>query len=176
MDAGGTVPGMAGNYDETGHATRVTELALRLAEAMRAGAARIDAIRTGGPLHDIGKAAVAPSILRKPGPLAPNELQQIRVHPEAGARMLANVRSVQHALSCVLHHHERWDGAGYPHGLAGEAIPFEARILAVADAYDAMTSDRPYRKARSPEEARAEVERCAGSQFDPQVAGAFLAL
>jgi HD-GYP domain-containing protein (c-di-GMP phosphodiesterase class II) len=167
---------MRADYDDAGHAARVTELALRLADAMRVEASRIDAIRTGGPLHDIGKAAVAPSILRKPGPLAPNEVKEIRIHPEAGARMLADVRSVQHGLSCVLHHHERWDGAGYPHGLAGEEIPFEARILAVADAYDAMTSDRPYRDALSADAARAEVERCSGTQFDPQVATAFLAL
>jgi HD-GYP domain-containing protein (c-di-GMP phosphodiesterase class II) len=162
--------------DQAGHASRVTSLALELAQALGAGRTRIDAIRTGGPLHDIGKAAVKPSILRKPGPLAPDEVEEIRVHPVAGARMLAGVASVKHALGCILHHHERWDGNGYPHGLAGDEIPYEARIIAVADAYDAMTSDRPYRAAMSRDDARAEIERCSGTQFDPQIAGAFLAL
>ncbi|HEY6960354.1 MAG TPA: HD-GYP domain-containing protein [Gaiellaceae bacterium] len=162
--------------DEAGHSARVTALALRIADALRAGTTRIDAIRAGGPVHDIGKTAVAPSILRKPGPLDPDELAEIRVHPLAGARMLAGVASVKRGLACVLHHHERWDGTGYPHGLAGIEIPIEARILAVADAYDAMTTDRPYRAALSRDEARAEIERCAGTQFDPQVAQAFLAI
>jgi HD-GYP domain-containing protein (c-di-GMP phosphodiesterase class II) len=90
--------------------------------------------------------------------------------------MLDGIRSLRAALDCVLHHHERWDGTGYPYGLGGERIPLEARILAVADAYDAMTSVRPYRDPRTHEEALAEVERCSGSQFDPQVARAFLSL
>jgi HD-GYP domain-containing protein (c-di-GMP phosphodiesterase class II) len=90
--------------------------------------------------------------------------------------MLQGVKSLRSALNCVLHHHERWDGAGYPYGLGGEAIPLEARILAVADAYDAMTSERPYRAPRTREEALAEVERCAGSQFDPQIARVFVTL
>ncbi len=162
--------------DEAGHAARVTTLALRIADALGAGRTRLDAIRTGGPLHDIGKAAVAPSILRKPGPLDPDEVQEIRVHPIAGAHMLAGVASVRHALGCVLHHHERWDGHGYPHGLAGHEIPYEARIIAVADAYDAMTTDRPYRSAMTEADARAEIQRCSGTQFDPDVAEAFLGL
>jgi HD-GYP domain-containing protein (c-di-GMP phosphodiesterase class II) len=162
--------------DEAGHSARVTSLALRIAAALDAGRTRVDAIATGGPLHDIGKASVPPAILRKAGPLEPDEVAEIRVHPVVGARMLAGVASVRHALGCVLHHHERWDGGGYPHGLAGHEIPYEARIIAVADAYDAMTSDRPYRSALSDEDARAEIERCSGTQFDPQVAQAFLAL
>jgi putative nucleotidyltransferase with HDIG domain len=162
--------------DGHGHALRVTELALRIAAALGAGERRIQAIRAGGPLHDIGKLEVDRAILEKPGALDPDELDEIRAHPELGARMLQGVRSMRAALDCVLHHHERWDGTGYPYGLGGHEIPLEARILAVADAYDAMISDRPYRKARTPEEARAEVERCAGSQFDPQVAVAFLSL
>jgi HD-GYP domain-containing protein (c-di-GMP phosphodiesterase class II) len=162
--------------DSVGHAERVTALALRIAEALRAGGARIDAIRTGGPLHDIGKLAVDAAILRKPGALAPEELEEIRTHPLHGARMLERDEAAQPGLGCVLHHHERWDGTGYPHGLAGDEIPIEARILAVADAYDAMTSDRPYRAALEHDQAVAEVERCAGTQFDPQVARAFLAL
>jgi HD-GYP domain-containing protein (c-di-GMP phosphodiesterase class II) len=154
------------------HATRVTALALRLAYLLHAGKHRIDAIRAGGPLHDIGKLRVSTSILRKPGPLAPDELDEIRVHPVVGAHMLADVADAQDGLDCVLYHHERWDGSGYPHGLAAGAIPLEARIVAVADAYDAMTSDRPYRKALTHDQAIAEVERCAGTQFDPQIADA----
>ena len=159
-----------------GHSARVTALALRLAEAMRAGEARIEAIRVGGPVHDIGKAAVDPAILNKPSALDPDELVEIRRHPLVGAEMIHGIKSLRAAVHCVLHHHERWDGTGYPHGLKAHEIPFEARILAVADAYDAMTSDRPYQPALTHEDAIAEVERCSGSQFDPQVAGALIAL
>jgi len=162
--------------DNAGHAARVTEIALRLAAAMDVSKPRIDAIKAGGPLHDIGKLEVDPAILDKPGMLDLDELEEIRAHPELGARMLHGIRSLRAALDCVLHHHERWDGGGYPYGLGGEAIPLEARILAVADAYDAMTSLRPYRAARTREEALAEVERCGGSQFDPHIARVFLSL
>jgi putative nucleotidyltransferase with HDIG domain len=162
--------------DIAGHAQRVTELALRLAAAVGAGPARLEAIRAGGPLHDVGKLELDPAILRKPGALDERELAAIRRHPVLGARMLRGIRSLRGALDCVLHHHERWDGTGYPDGLGGNEIPFEARILAVADAYDAMTSDRPYRAALTDEEARAEVARCAGTQFDPAIAEAFLDL
>jgi putative nucleotidyltransferase with HDIG domain len=162
--------------DNAGHAARVTEIALRLAAAMDVGPARLAAIKAGGPLHDIGKLEVDRAILDKPGALDADELEEIRTHPELGARMLHGIRSLRAALNCVLHHHERWDGGGYPYGLGGDAIPLEARILAVADAYDAMTSQRPYRAARTRAEALAEVERCAGSQFDPQIARVFLTL
>jgi HD-GYP domain-containing protein (c-di-GMP phosphodiesterase class II) len=157
-----------------GHAERVTGMALLLAEELRAGDSRIKAIRIGGPLHDIGKLAVPQSILQKPGPLDPEELEEIRAHPIVGIRILDGVEGARDGLDCVLHHHEWWNGRGYPHGLRGHEIPFEARILAVADAYDAMISHRPYRRALTHEEAIAEVERCAGTQFDPQVAEAFL--
>jgi len=162
--------------DGAGHAMRVTALALRLAGTVRASTQRVEAIRSGGPLHDIGKLAVASSILQKPGPLAPDELETIRTHPVVGVHLLADVEDAQPGLECVLHHHEWWDGSGYPHGLTAGAIPFEARILAVADAYDAMRFDRPYRAALTHEEAIAEVERCSGTQFDPQVAEALLEL
>ena len=162
--------------DNAGHAARVTELALRLAAVMEVSKERVQAIRDGGPLHDIGKLELDRAILDKPGALDADELEEIRAHPELGARMLDGIRSLRAALDCVLHHHEWWDGTGYPYGLGGEAIPIEARILAVADAYDAMTSTRPYRDPRTREEALAEVERCAGSQFDPLVARAFLEL
>jgi putative nucleotidyltransferase with HDIG domain len=159
-----------------GHSARVTVLALRIAEAMRAGEARLEAIRVGGPVHDIGKAAVDPKILNKPSALDADELVEIRRHPVVGAEMIQGIKSLRAAVHCVLHHHERWDGGGYPHGLAAHEIPFEARILAVADAYDAMTSERPYQAALTHEDAIAEVERCSGTQFDPQVAHALIAL
>jgi putative nucleotidyltransferase with HDIG domain len=160
--------------DGAGHAARVTALALRLAEEVHAGRDRIDAIRAGGPLHDVGKLQVDTEILQKPGPLAPAERAQIRSHPVVGAHMLLDVEDAQGGLDCVLYHHEWWNGSGYPHGLTAGAIPLEARILAVADAYDAMTFDRPYRKALTHEQAIAEVERYAGTQFDPQIARALL--
>lgn len=162
--------------DGAGHAARVTALALRLAEALQASGQRLDAIRAGGPLHDVGKLGVPTEVLQKPGPLAPEEFDQIRTHPVIGAHMLAEVEDAQGGLDCVLYHHERWDGSGYPYGLLAGAIPLEARIVAVADAYDAMTFDRPYRQALTQEQAIAEVERCAGSQFDPQIAEVLLAI
>jgi putative nucleotidyltransferase with HDIG domain len=158
------------------HSTRVTELALSLVRALDAGEDVEQAIRVGGPLHDVGKLAVSEEILRKRGPLDPDEVVEIRKHPVTGAKMLGGIRSLRVGMDCVLHHHERWDGDGYPYGLAGAAIPIEARIVSVADAFDAMISDRPYRAAMAREAALAEVDRCAGSQFDPQVAGALLAL
>ncbi len=132
-------------------------------------------LRLGGTLHDVGKLAIPDSILNKPGRLTDDELREVRAHPELGARMVALDPALRPALPAVLHHHERWDGAGYPSGKSGAAIPFEARILAVVDSYDAMTSDRPYRAALPTEQAVFEVERCAGTQFDPDVAVAFLA-
>jgi putative nucleotidyltransferase with HDIG domain len=163
-------PGLAG------HAARVTALAIRLAHALGAADRRLEALRIGGPLHDIGKLAVDPAILGKPSALDAAELAEIRKHPVTGVQMLAGVEGVRDAIDCVLHHHERWDGHGYPHGLGGNEIPFEARILAVADAYDAMTSDRPYRSALRHDDALAEVRRCSGTQFDPRVAEVFLSL
>ena len=158
------------------HSTRVTELALSLVRALDAGEDVEQAIRVGGPLHDVGKLAVSEEILRKRGPLDPDEVIEIRKHPVTGAKMLGGIRSLRVGMDCVLHHHERWDGDGYPYGLAGAAIPIEARIVSVADAFDAMISDRPYRSAMPREAALAEVDRCAGSQFDPKVASALLTL
>ncbi len=109
--------------DGAGHAARVTALALRLAEALDASGQRLDAIRAGGPLHDVGKLGVPTEVLQKPGPLAPEEFDQIRTHPVVGAHMLAEVEDAQGGLDCVLHHHERWDGSGYPHGLLAGADP-----------------------------------------------------
>jgi len=157
-----------------GHSARVTSIAEGLARRLGWRGERIDALRLGGSLHDVGKIAVNESVLRKSGPLTDEELAQIRTHPVAGARLIEGVEDFRPALPYVLHHHERWDGAGYPHGLAGEEIPIEARLLGVADAFDAMTSVRSYRPALSVEQALAELQRCAGSQFDPELAETFV--
>jgi HD-GYP domain-containing protein (c-di-GMP phosphodiesterase class II) len=158
-----------------GHSERVTELARAIARRLRCGRRDLRAIELGGPLHDIGKLTIPEEVLLKPGRLDEQELLQIRAHPQAGARLLEGVRSLRAALPCVLHHHERWDGRGYPFGLAGTRIPRAARILAVADAFDAMTTTRPYRRALPLPDALREVDRCAGTQFDPEASSAFLA-
>lgn len=158
-----------------GHSTRVTVIAESLAITLGWRKGRIEALRLGGSLHDVGKIAVDERILRKPGPLDDAELAQIRRHPVTGARLVESFADFEPALPYVLHHHERWDGEGYPHKLQGESIPVEARILGVADAFDAMTSLRPYRPALTVEQALAELERCAGSQFDPRLAETFVA-
>ena len=157
-----------------GHSTRVTRLAEALARRLGWNEDRLAALRVGGRLHDVGKLAIAETILLKPGRLEPAELAQIRQHPAVGARMIRRFAFAREALPYVLYHHERWDGGGYPTGKAGKAIPVEARVLALADAFDAMTSARPYRAALDPAVALEEVERCAGTQFDPSLAVAFV--
>jgi putative nucleotidyltransferase with HDIG domain len=157
-----------------GHSTRVTELARSIAARLGCDGSDLEALELGGPLHDIGKLTIRDDVLLKPGRLDEDELREIREHPAAGARMIRGVRSLRAALPCVLHHHERWDGLGYPTGRAGTSIPAEARVLAVADAFDAMTSDRPYRPPLTEVEAIAELERCAGAQFDPDVVEVFV--
>jgi putative nucleotidyltransferase with HDIG domain len=159
-----------------GHSTRVTELAEAVARAMGWSEERIASVRLGGPLHDIGKLAVSQDVLHKEGELDEAELAEIREHPKTGARLLLRVAALRAAIPYVLYHHERWDGRGYPSGKPGEEIPLEARVLAIADAFDAMTSDRPYRRALTRAEALAEVGRCAGTQFDPRIAEVFLEL
>ena len=157
-----------------GHGTRVAHLAEAVAVRLGWDAARVEALRLGSRLHDVGKLAISPRLLAKPGPLDERELRIVRTHPLVGARLVGAGLSARTALPYVLYHHERWDGAGYPTGRAGEEIPLEARLLAVADAYDAMTSPRPYRRAVSAFLALEEIERCAGSQFDPSIATLFV--
>ncbi len=130
-------------------------------------------LRLGALLHDVGKLSVPPAVLLKSGPLTEIEFVQVRRHPAAGVRMLRSLGAPREILPTVLHHHERWDGAGYPRGRVGERIPLEARILAVADSFDAMTSTRPYRAPKPAPDALDELRRCAGSQFDPILVGAF---
>ena len=157
-----------------GHSTRVTALAEGIARMLGWRRQQLDALRLGGSLHDVGKIAIDARVLRKPGPLNVQELEHIRTHPVAGARLIEGVVDLAPALPYVLHHHERWDGSGYPQRLAGKHIPLGARVLGVADAFDAMTSHRAYRPALTVDVALAEVERCAGSQFDPRLAKTFL--
>lgn len=157
-----------------GHSARVSRLAEAVGARLGWDERRLAVLRLGGALHDVGKLVVSDAVLNKPGPLTEREFAQVRLHPQAGARLVALVRALRPALPGVLHHHERWDGRGYPSGRAGAEIPLEARVLAVTDSFDAMTSERPYRRALSADAALEEVARCAGTQFDPGVALVFL--
>jgi len=154
------------------HSTRVAELGAWIAAHLGLDAEQVELTRLAGSLHDLGKLAIPEEILRKPGPLTPHERLVLERHSQIGFRMLESL-GVDPVADWVLHHHERWDGMGYPHGLAGEEIPLGARIIFVADAYDAMTSDRAYRGRLTPQEAIAELERCAGRQFDSEIVSVF---
>ena len=156
------------------HCGRVTYLAGRLAAWMGWDEERLRKLVIGARLHDIGKVMIAETILRKRGPLSPQELAEIRTHPMAGVKLIGPVDTAADALPYVLYHHERWDGTGYPTRRPAADIPEGARLLAVVDAFDAMTTTRPYRQALPTYHALAEIERCSGSQFDPDVAHAFL--
>jgi HD-GYP domain-containing protein (c-di-GMP phosphodiesterase class II) len=161
--------------DQTlGHGARVAALAEPIALELGWDCERIQSLRRAAPLHDVGKVKVRPQLLGKPGPLSLEEVAEIRSHPSAGARLVLPLRRFHEALPYVLFHHERWDGDGYPARLSGRRIPIEARILAIADAFDAMISPRPYRRALTHEHALAEVKDGAGSQFDPVAAELFV--
>ena len=154
------------------HSERVGELAARIARRLGFEETQVELTRLAASLHDLGKLAIPEEILRKPGALNESERLVLQRHPQIGHRMLESL-GVEPIADWVLHHHERWDGAGYPDRLRAEEITLGARIIFVADAWDAMTSERVYRKPLSEREAMAELERCAGSQFDPIVVGAF---
>ena len=158
------------------HSERVRLYALAVAHAHGMNEAETRDIEHGVILHDIGKIGIPDSILLKPGPLTPDEWKVMRTHPEVGRRLVEHIPFLAGAVPIVYHHHERWDGNGYPEGLRGEHIPLGARIFAVADALDAMTFDRPYSRAVSRETARAEIDRCAGTHFDPAVVATFLSI
>lgn len=152
--------------DRVGQASALIGAELRLADDL------VAALRLAGTLHDIGKLGVPGGLLRKPGPLTAAERETVQRHPGYGYALVRGCEVPAVARVAVLHHHERLDGGGYPHGLAGRRIPWPARIVAVADALDAMTSTRSYRQGRPVPAALAELWRCAGSQFDPSVVGA----
>lgn len=156
-----------------GHSDRVARIAVRLAKELNCDAETIKTIYFSGLLHDIGKIGINDEVLRKPGKLTDEEFEHIKTHVLIGYRILADLRKLSHMLPVVLHHHESWDGTGYPHGLAAEGIPYLARIVAVADAYDAMASDRPYRAGMEDEKLDAIIRKGAGQQWDPQVVEAF---
>jgi putative nucleotidyltransferase with HDIG domain len=159
-----------------GHTQRVTNYSLLLADHLQMSASDIELIRIGTPLHDVGKIGIDDAILRKPDRLTPEEFEIMKSHTVKGAEIISTVVELRPVLPIVRSHHERWDGNGYPDKLAGEVISPLARVVALADAFDAMTSDRSYRKGMQPEVAFAEIEKQMGKQFDPTFAAAFIAL
>ncbi len=166
----------ARDHETTGHSFRVAHYALALARGLGLEPAQLRAIEWGALLHDVGKIAVPDAILRKTGRLTEKEWHVMRQHPSWGYEMLADVKFLEPALEIVYSHHERWDGGGYPRGLRGEDIPLAARVFAVADTYDSITSDRPYRRSRSHSEAVTELCRVAGTQLDPEMVETFLGI
>ncbi|MBI4731990.1 MAG: HD domain-containing protein [Chloroflexi bacterium] len=159
-----------------GHSRRVTELTLRLAQAIGIPAADLEHIRRGAILHDIGKMAISDEILRKTGPLSDAEQEIVLQHPAIAYQLLSRISYLQKALDIPYCHHEKWNGSGYPRGLKGAQIPLAARIFAVVDVWDAIQSDRPYKKAWTRDRAIEYLREQAGEYFDPEVVGAFLAL
>ena len=159
-----------------GHSYRVVKYAVQVAQRMGINEPDLTWIRRGAILHDVGKIGIPDSILRKPGKLTGKEWEEMKKHPEMGYRMLQDIRFLRPALDIVLSHQERFDGSGYPRGMAGKQIPLGARIFSVVDTFDAMTSDRPYRAALSIEDSREEIRRWSGRQFDPDVVEAFLSI
>jgi diguanylate cyclase (GGDEF)-like protein/putative nucleotidyltransferase with HDIG domain len=157
-----------------GHSHKVSSYAVLIAEAAGLSGPEIEEIRLGGMLHDVGKVGIMESILNKNGPLNPDEWEAMKRHVEYGAKLLEPLRGTERVREMVIHHHEFFDGTGYPEGLAGDQIPIGARIIAIADAYDTITSDRTYKKARSPEEAFLELDRCGNAQFDPELVRIFI--
>lgn len=157
-----------------GHLDRVSRYALATGAQLGLEDEQMWSLWLGSLFHDVGKLAIPDAILNKPGPLTSAEFEEMKRHPELGVRIMERASFLLPAARAVMHHQERWDGTGYPRGLEAEEISIEGRVLAVADAFDAMLTDRPYRPARSEKAAVEELQRCAGSQFDPGVVDAFL--
>jgi putative nucleotidyltransferase with HDIG domain len=162
------------DHETQGHSQRVTRLAVYLGRAMGLGEADLVHLRRGALLHDIGKMGVPDNILTKPGPLTDDEWKIMRQHPVYAYELFSQIEFLRPALDIPYGHHERWDGSGYPRGLSGEAIPLAARIFAVVDVWDALSSDRPYRPAWPEEEATAYICAGSGKHFDPCIVEAFL--
>jgi putative nucleotidyltransferase with HDIG domain len=163
----------AKDHSTYGHSKKVSQYAVAMAQTLGLPEDRVATIRAAGLLHDIGKIAIPDSVLQKAGPLTPEEWEPMRQHPELGMEILKHVIDLVNCLPGILHHHEHFDGTGYPGGLKGEEIPLEARVLSIADAYDAITSMRPYHNQLPPQEALEEMRRCAGTQFDPALVKVF---
>lgn len=157
-----------------GHSERVALLSRHLAMKANLSDSEVERVYMAGLLHDVGKIGVPEAVLQKAGRLTAEEFEHMKKHPEIGARILADVKQLQSVVPGVLHHHERWDGRGYPFGLSGERIPMMGRIICLADCFDAMTSNRTYRRALPVEVAQCEIRRCSGTQFDPWLAEAFI--
>ncbi len=158
------------------HGQRMAELSIMIGRRLGLDREQLDHLQLLAILHDIGKIGVDDSILNKPGKLTAQEWEQMKLHPEIGHRIAMSTPQFRHIANYILHHHERWDGSGYPRGLAGAEIPLLSRILTVTDAYDAMTEERAYSRAKTHLEALEEIKRCAGTQFDPQIADIFIEL
>ena len=159
-----------------GHSERVALMSRQLAEAAGLSDNQVERVYVAGLVHDVGKIGVPESVLSKPGKLTDVEFDQIKMHPEVGAKILQDIRQMHDLIPGVLYHHERWDGKGYPHGRAGEDIPLFGRLICLADSFDAMSSNRTYRKGMSHDQVIAEIRRCAGTQFDPKLAEYFVNL
>ncbi len=159
-----------------GHSLRVTLYSLILASTLGLSDKELEDIETAGLLHDIGKIGIPQSILCKQGKLTDEEFEVMKLHPENAEKLIANIKNLKCISNWLKCHHERWDGAGYPSGLRGEEIPLSARIIAIADTYDAMTTTRSYRNALSHQTAIEEIKNCAGTQFDPELANKFIEL
>lgn len=159
-----------------GHSERVALLSRQLAAAAGLPPDQVERVYISGLIHDVGKIGVPEAVLCKPGQLTAEEFALIKLHPEIGARILQDIRQMQDLIPGVLYHHERWDGKGYPFGVAGEEIPLFGRVICLADSFDAMTSTRTYRRAMNLEQVLGEISRCAGQQFDPELARLFVAL
>ncbi|HVT11758.1 MAG TPA: HD domain-containing phosphohydrolase [Fimbriimonadaceae bacterium] len=169
----------AGEYrdDVTGeHTRRVADMSAQIAEELGMAAATVEIIRISAPLHDLGKIGISDSLLLKPGKLTPEEIDIMRKHAEVGALIIGNAKSPQlrKAREIALYHHENWDGSGYPFGISRNKIPISARIVAVADTFDALINERPYKRAWPIQEAITEVQRQSGARFDPAIVEAFL--
>lgn len=163
----------ANDLDSYKHSMRVKGLTQRFLRTLDLAPDDAMTIEAGALLHDLGKIAIDDAILRKSTPLNSEEFAVIKKHPAFGAMILSQFKTMRLVMPLVYYHHERWDGEGYPAGLRGEAIPLGARILAITDAFDAITSQRPYQPARTPAQAVTEIRACAGTQFDPLLAGQF---
>ena len=163
----------ARDYYTREHSNRVSAYGVLIARQLQLDSRVVEAIQFGGLLHDIGKIGIPDQVMNKPGRLTDEEFKVMKGHSSLGAGILRRVESLTHLVPLVLYHHERFDGRGYPEGLAGKKIPLGARILNVADSFETITSDRVYHKARSFEEGLAEIRRCSGGQFDPELVDAF---
>ncbi len=157
-----------------GHSDRVKRMSLAIAKKMGFSEERLEALEYGALLHDIGKIGIKDEVLQKQGPLSPEEYQYIQEHPLIGVKIVEGVEFFKDKIPMIRHHHEHYDGSGYPDGLAGEAIPIEGRIIAIPDAFDAMTSARPHRNIMHLQDVLAELEKFKGKQFDPKVLEIFL--